>query len=335
MKGRVIWETVGSVVLKGNPLGDPRLREIPVYLPPSYASAPKRRYPVVYYLTGFTGTVRGKIETHPWKESLVERLDRLIDSHKAPECILVVPDCFTRYGGSQYRNSEGTGLYEDHVVSELVPYIDAKYRTRTGAFYRAVMGKSSGGYGALWLGMRYPDVFAHVVCHSGDMFFDVCYAGDFPKCVNALAAFGGSFKRFVKEFSLAREKMSFPHELINIAGMGSTYSPNRKSPIGFDIPFNEKTGEIVPAVWKRWLACDPVRLAPRFTRALKSLKTLYFDCGKKDEFNLHLGARKFSQVLKGLGVRHVYEEHGLGHFDMDERYDLSFKRLGRQLRKIG
>ncbi len=333
MKGRIIWETVGSVVLKGNPLGDPRLREVPVYLPPSYADSPARRYPVIYYLTGFTGTARQVVENHPWKESVVEKLDRLIDERKMPGCILVVPDCFTRYGGSQYRNSEGTGRYEDHVVSELVPYVDARYRTKPGAGTRAVMGKSSGGYGALWLGMRHPEIFGHVVSHSGDMFFEMCYGGDIPKCVNALKGFGGSFKRFVSEFSLAREKYAFPHELINMAGMGSCYSPNAKNPVGFDIPFDERTGELIPAVWKRWLACDPIRLAKRRVRQLNSLKTLYFDCGTKDEFYLHLGARKLSRILNSLGVRHVHEEHHLGHFNMNERYDRSLVRLGRKMRK--
>ncbi len=66
---------------------------------------------------------------------------------------------------------------------------------------------------------------------------------------------------------------------------------------------------------------------------VKKLKTLYFDCGTKDEFYLHLGARKFSRTLHKLGVRHVHEEHHLGHFNMNERYDLSLVRLGRAMRK--
>lgn len=335
MNGRIIRETVGSVVLKNNPLGDPRLREVPVYLPPSYADEPDKKYPVIYYLVGFMGTAQGVIHPHPWKESAVERLDRMIAKAQARECILVIPDCFTLYGGSQYRNSEGTGRYEDHIISELIPYIDSKYRTFKTPAGRAVMGKSSGGYGAMWLGMHYPEVFSHVLCHSGDMFFDMCYGMDFPKCVNALGEYGASMRRFVKEFSAAREKMSFPHALTNLAGMASSYSPNKKNPMGFDIPFDENTGELIWAIWQRWLACDPVHLASKKVSALKKLKTLYFDCGSKDEFYLHLGARKFSQTLKKLKVRHVYEEHGMGHFNMSERYDFAFARLKRAFPKNG
>lgn len=333
LSGKVIWDTVGSLVLKGNPLGDPRTRELAVYLPPSYPEELDRRYPVVFYLPGFAGTPRGTTPSHPWKESLVERLDRMIVSRRAAECVLVVPDCFTKYGGSQYRNSEATGRYEDHIISELIGYIDGKYRTLSGPGQRAIMGKSSGGYGALWLGMRHPDIFGHLVCHSGDMSFEACYGVDFPKCVNALGKFGGSFRKFLKEFSSARDKNSFPHELVNIAGMASSYSPNKKSPMGFDIPFDETTGEILPRVWKRWQACDPVHLAKKHAGNLKKLKTLYFDCGRKDEFYLHLGARRLSRELKRLGVSHVYEEHELGHFDMGVRYDQSFERLGKAFRK--
>ncbi|MFH1725657.1 MAG: alpha/beta hydrolase-fold protein [Elusimicrobiota bacterium] len=335
INGTLLNETLGSVVLKGNPLGDPRLREVPVYVPPSYFKDRVRRYPVVYFLTGFIGTPKGVVDTHPWKESLVERLDRLIAAGEARESILVIPDCFTRYGGSQYINSEGAGRYEDHIVSELVPYIDDKYRTPGAAEGRAVMGKSSGGYGALVLGMRHPDVFGHVVCHSGDMFFEMSYASDFPKCVNALAQYGGSFARFVREFGRTREKIRLPHSLVGMAGMSCCYSPNPKSPMGFDIPFDESTGETVPKVFKRWQAHDPVRLAARHAGGLKRLRTLFFDCGTRDEYYLHLGARKLSRELKRLGVRHVYEEHPFGHSDMNERYDEGFKRLSEGFRKAG
>lgn len=329
MEGRVVWETVGSVVLKGNPLGDPRLREFPVYLPPSYKTETEKRYPVVFFLPGFTGTPRGMFHTHPWKEDFFSRLDRLIAGGKVSELVLVVPDCFTRYGGSQYRNSAGTGRYEDHIVEELVPYIDAKYRTLAGQRTRALMGKSSGGYGALWIGMRHPDVFGHVICHSGDMFFDVTHAREIPKCVSALSAYGGSFAGFLKEFSGARDKVAFPHELAFVAACAAAYSPNPKSPTGFDLPFDEHTGESVPKVWKRWLECDPVRLASKHVKGLKKLKTLYFDCGSKDEYFLHLGARKLARELKRLGVRHVHEEHPGAHGGTEERYELALARLSR------
>ena len=159
MRGKVQIETVSSLVLKDNPLGDPRRRDIPVYLPPSYGQVRGRRYPVLYYLPGFTGTARGALNYGPWKENIAERFDRLIAARKAPEALLVVIDGFTAYGGSQYLNSTATGLYEDFAVREVVEFVDDKHATVPKADGRAVLGKSSGGFGALTLAMRHPDVF--------------------------------------------------------------------------------------------------------------------------------------------------------------------------------
>ncbi|MBI5597889.1 MAG: esterase [Elusimicrobia bacterium] len=327
LAGKLLMETVGSVVLKGNPLGDPRLREVPVYLPPSYFEGTERRYPAVYFLQGFTGLAKWTALSHPWRENPIERFDRLIGEGRAPEAVLVMPDGFTRYGGGQYINSEGTGRYEDHLVCELVGYIDSKYRTRAVPAGRALMGKSSGGYAALVLSMRHPDVFGHCVSHSGDSLFEVSCAADFPNCVNALAAYGGDFKKFLEAFAAARDKDRLDHSLLNMAGMASTYSPNPKSPLGFDLPFDPLTGQTVEEVFARWLEHDPVRLAAKHAKALKSLKTLYFDCGVKDEFHLHMGARALARELKRLKVPFVHEEHEGGHMNIPHRYDVGFARL--------
>ena len=332
MRGKVQIETVGSLALKGNPLGDPRLRELPVYLPPSYGTKPGRRYPVVFYLPGFTGGGRTVLGYNPWKENLVERLDRLIASGRARECVLVVPDCFTSFGGSQYLNSGATGRYEDHVVSELVDFVSDKFAVSRRPSGRAVMGKSSGGFGAVTLGMKHPGVFGHVACHSGDMLFEVCYGMDIPKFVAGLERHGGSAARFVRAFLASPRKDLFDHSAVNVVAMSACYSPNPRSPLGFDLPCDARTGEILPEVWKRWREKDPVVAARRHRAGLKALQTLYLDCGTRDEFFLQLGARALSRELGALGVRHIYEEHGLGHFDMAERYDRSLALLTRRLR---
>ncbi len=335
MNGKVQIETISSIVLKGNPLGDPRRREIPVYLPPSYGTARGRRYPVLYYLPGFTGTGRGALNYNPWKEGIAERFDRLIAQGKSPEAILVIADGFTAYGGSQYLNSTATGRYEDFVVYEIVGFIDDKHATVRHPEGRAVIGKSSGGFGALTLAMRHPEVFLHCVSHSGDMAFDACYVPDFYKTVAALGKHGGSPKKFLEAFRASREKEGFDHAAINSFAMAACYSPNESSPFGFDLPFDERTGELLPAVWKRWQALDPVNAAVKYAGTLRRLKTLWFDAGTKDEFFLQLGARRFSDQLKALKVRHTYEEHGRGHFDMAERLDKSLPLLASRAKRVG
>ncbi|MEK7388910.1 MAG: alpha/beta hydrolase-fold protein [Elusimicrobiota bacterium] len=335
MKGRQQIETVSSIVLKDNPLGDLRRREIPVYLPPSYGSARGRRYPVFYYLPGFSGTGRGAVNYNPWKENILERFDRLIVEGRAREAIIVVVDAFTAYGGSQYLNSSATGRYADFVVYELVGFMDDKLSTVRHPEGRAILGKSSGGFGALTLAMRHPEVFGHCVSHSGDMGFEAAYGQDMLKFVTALERYGGSCKRLIQDFLKSRTKEAFDHGVINILAMAACYSPNPGSPIGFDLPCDPRTAELIMPVWKRWLDLDPVHAAAKHAGALRRLKTLWFDAGLRDEYFLHLGARRLSKALSALKVRHTHEEHGWGHHDMSERLDKSLPLLSSRCRRVG
>lgn len=311
-----------SKVLRGNPLGDPSLRRVPVYLPPSY---PRKRYPVYYLLSGFTGFGEMLIQRGAWSESLPERLDRLIATRKMAEGIVVMPDCFTRYGGSQYLNSTATGRYEDHVVRELVPYVDEHYRS-TGR--RAILGKSSGGYGALVLGMRHPDVFHALACHSGDMYFEYCYLPDFPRAIDELRKYG-SARNFLKAWEKMPKRLAGNlHAAVNTIAMASCYSPRGTA---FELPFDLATGELRPEIWRRWKAWDPIELVKRHARNLKKLSCLFIDCGTRDQFALHHGARMFAEKARERGIRLVQEEFEDDHSSISYRYDRSFGLLSRFL----
>ena len=330
-KGTVVFETFSSRLLKNNPLKDPAERLTPVYLPPGYGAEPQRRYPALYLLSGFTGSGPMLLNRQAWEETLPEKLDRLIGAGKAAEMIVVMPDCFTRYGGSKYVNSSATGRYEDYVVREIVPWADRLWRTIPKAEARAVMGKSSGGYGAFRLGVRHPDVFGHLACHSGDMYFEYCYKTDFPRYCADIARFGGGAK-FLKAFGKMtpnERKKNFP--AVNILAMAACYSPNLRAPMGFDLPFDERTGLLKPGVWKRWEANDPVFMARALARNLKRLKSIYLDCGTRDEFHLQFGARILSASLRRLGVAHVHEEFDDGHMSIAYRYDRSLAFLSKKL----
>lgn len=328
--GRVEVINFESDVLRGNAAGDPHVRTIPVYLPKSYDTAPQRRYPVVYVLSGFTGRGRMLLNDAPWSEPLDRRMDRLVDAG-TPEMILVMPDCFTRYGGSQYLDSSANGRYEEHLVRELVPAIDASFRTLPGRDHRGIAGKSSGGYGALVQGMRHPDVFGAVACHSGDLVFEYCYLGDVPKFASAIQAAGG-LKPWLAEFERKVQKKHEDVTVLNILGMAASYSPDPASPdLGIVLPCDPVTGEFRSEVWERWLAWDPVRMLDTHEDALRSLRLLYLDCGTKDEFHLHLGARLFTRRLNECGIAHEYLEYDDGHMNVSYRYDESLPRLARAL----
>ena len=326
MAGRIVIESFNSKVLDANPLGDPSRREIPVYLPPGYDSQPRRRYPAAYLLAGFNSRGTVFLNDTPGDENIAQRLDRLIASGAIAPMIVVMPDCLTRLGGSQYINSPATGRYEDHLVDELVPYIDRTYRTLASRATRAVVGKSSGGYGALMLAMRHPDLFGLAASHSGDLYFELCYKPAFVTFAREIGRFGGA-ERFLRELDTIRPRDAAYKHIANTLAMAACYSASAHSPLGFDLPFNPDTAELDEAVWARWQDWDPVHLVGRYRDALASLRLLYLDAGSKDEFNLQFGARIFCDRLRAHGIRFVHEEFNDSHLNIPYRYDASFKAI--------
>ena len=326
-QGTVVIETITSEVLRGNPLGDPFVRRVPIYLPRDYATS-NARYPVAFVLAGFTGRGITFLNDAPWGETIAERMDRLIAQGKARPMILVMPDCFTRLGGSQYLNSPAIGRYEDHVVQELVAFVDSRYSTLADRDHRAVVGKSSGGYGAVMLAMRHPETFGIMASHSGDMYFEYCYKPDIIAAVRGLKKFGG-LDKFWKEFPTIHPKDRDFSALLEIVAMSACYSPNPHAPHGFDLPFDIETGALRAQVWARWLEHDPAELVDKYLDALRSLRLIYLDAGLRDEFNLQYCAGIFAKRLKERGINFVHEEFDDGHFDIQYRYDNSLQTISR------
>lgn len=330
MSTTLVIETFTSRVLDGNPLGDPVTRKLPIILPPDYETS-GRRYPVVVGLTGFTGSGPMMLNVSAWQPNLQERIDALMAGGLLPPAIFVLPDCFTRYGGSQYLNSIAIGRYENYVIDEIIPFVDARYRTLAAPEGRGVFGKSSGGYGAIVLGMKHPEVFGAVACHSGDMYFEMCYKSDFPKFLNTIQKAGG-LEAWWNNFERKVKKERQDVEAINILAMAAAYSPNPDAqPLPIDFPFDLHTGELRLDVWQRWLEFDPVYMAEAYAGNLKRLRLLFIDCGWHDEFNLHFGARILVQRLKALRVPHEHEEFDDSHMNIQYRYDVSLPKIVRAL----
>src|SRR6478609_4736282 len=141
LAGRVETPWVRSQVLQGNLPGDATERILPVYLPPGYDDNPTKRYPVIYVLAGHGGSGPLMLAPVAWGESFPERIDRLIRTGAMGPVIAVLPDCWTIFGGAQYINSSALGQYEDYLIDELVPYVDANYRTLADREHRGVTGK--------------------------------------------------------------------------------------------------------------------------------------------------------------------------------------------------
>ena len=189
-RGRVEITEFDSHVLRANPLGDPTRRDVAVYLPAAYDAEPRRRFPLIVFLSGYTSSGLALVGWKNFTENLPERLDRLIADGRLGPCLALFPDCFTAYGGNQFVNSSAIGNYADYLHVELVPYVDRQYRTLASREHRALVGKSSGGYGALVNGMLHPEVWGAIACHSGDLYFDYCYRADFPVLLAVLERHG-------------------------------------------------------------------------------------------------------------------------------------------------
>ncbi len=324
-RGRVVIHPVKSEVLAGNPLGDPTERDLLVYEPPGYAGEP---LPVLFALAGFIGHGPMLFNVDPLGESLRERLDRLIDSGACPRVLVAAPDCFTRLGGNQYIDSTATGAYETHLVRELVPMLTKTY----GSKRFGVFGKSSGGFGAIVLGMRHPDVFEAVADHSGDSNFELCYIPDICESLDQFRAMGGP-RAWLEAFWADPNRRRARHlKPLNMLAMAAHYSPNPAAPeLGLDFPFDLATGKLLPDVWARWQAWDPVRMVRGHADALRKLQLVFVDCGFKDEFSLHWGARALVAELRAVGVSPVHEEFDDGHMNVSYRFDRSIPLLARAL----
>jgi S-formylglutathione hydrolase FrmB len=338
-KGKIVIEGFDSSILKNNPLKDPSYRNFPVYLPPSYGETGKR-FPVVYLFMGFTGYGMMNLNLGFLNENIEQRLNRLMGSGKIKEMIVVMPDCITKYGGSQFINSSATGRYEDYILKEIIPYIDSSYKTINSPASRAVMGKSSGGYGAVTLAMRNPGTFGLMCSTAGDMYFEYCYLSD-VKFIRDLRKYGKGDRAVVnfikKELNLKQPKPKSFHSILNIIGMSSCYSPDpggiKTRGYNFDLPVDIETGEIRQDVLKRWHKHDPVRLVEKYKSNLKKLELIFLDAGCRDEFYLDIGARIFCDRLKKNKIKFIHEEFNDGHFNLQYRYDRSLKMISDHVKQ--
>jgi enterochelin esterase-like enzyme len=347
-----------SRILEGNPLGDPHVRRLAVWLPPQYDGSGRRRFPVLYDLVGFTGSGLSHIGWKPFGDNVPERAARLIREQKMGPAIIVFPDCFTALGGNQYVNSPAIGNYADYLTREIIPFVDREFRTLARREHRGCFGKSSGGYGAIIHGMKYARYWGAIANHSGDACFDFVYWADWPNTLNELARHrvpkrkagpydarrastgkgldkgldDGRVRRFL-EHVWKKEKLSRAegHCIMNLC-MAATYDADPRAPNGFRVPFNLESGEPLAERWRRWRRHDPINLVARYRDNLRSLRGIYIDCGWRDQYHIHYGTRILSERLTQAGIRHTYEEFDDDHSDVDYRMDVSLPFLYRALK---
>ncbi len=331
--GRLHEHAFDSEALTGNPLGDPHRRPLYVYTPPGYDADADRRYPSVYVIQGMTGQVDMWRNRKAFSPSVLEAVDTWFAGDRPPAIVAFV-DAWTTFGGSQFLDSPGTGRYHTYLCDEIVPFVDATYRTLPDAAHRGIAGKSSGGYGAMVTPMLRPDLFGGLVTHAGDALFEVCYQPEFPQAARALRdEYGGSFDAFWADFRSrpGRARRSDP-ALVNEYAMAACYSTDADGTVR--LPFDPETARLIPEVWDRWLAWDPVRMVPERAKAVRGLRAVWIDAGTRDEYFLDLGAEAYRRELEAAGVaadRIRFELFDGAHGGIDWRYPEAIGWLAERL----
>jgi S-formylglutathione hydrolase len=254
--------------LAGNLAGDSPDRQVSIYLPPSYAKQPHRRYPVLYLLHGFTDSDAKWFGLEGKHFVNVPTAVDAAFTRGVAEMIVVMPNAFTRYQGSMYSNSAVTGDWETFIARELVRYVDAHYRTLARPESRGLAGHSMGGYGTLRLAMKMPGVFSVIYAMS-----PCCLAPNsqpdpqmFARAATVRTAEDIAAADFLTKAMLAS---------------AAAWSPNPKNPpLYFDLPVVD--GKTIPETLAEWAANAPISMFHQYIPALKSYRAMAIDAGDKD-----------------------------------------------------
>jgi S-formylglutathione hydrolase len=311
-EGQLVREKVHGVALEKTVTGETADRSVSVYLPPSYATSPDRRYPVIYLLHGIMDTDGTWI--FPWTKSgdpwqtIQGVMNRGISEGRFGEMIVVMPDEKTKWGGSFYSNSSVTGNWEDFTVDDLVKFVDGKYRTLTQAKSRGIAGHSMGGYGAIKLGMKHPETFSVVYGINPAL---LGWGRD-------LSLDNPAFK-FLLTKPVTTQEQALQGGLYAFAAVtvGQAFSPNPDKPGLFtDLPFTLVDGKVQPAepAFSKWQENMPLYLVEKYEGNLRKLRGFRFDSGCEDEFtHIPPTAKAFSTALTARGIDHVFEEYNGDH----------------------
>jgi len=333
---RIQWHKFSSSLLKSAPLLKTPVRELAVYLPPDYSD--QKKYPVFYILSAWGNRpTKYLADDSVFGESLPTQFDRMIESKSLEPVILVFPDGSTPLGCSQYIDSSSSGMHLTHLCDEIVPFIDQTYSTLAFNSSRAALGHSSGGFGALHLGFRRPDVFSYVCSAAGDSFFELNLLPALLPTLQELDK-AGSLDKFLEEFlnhpnpgSMGSSKIM----AMMLLSLAPCYAPRPgKPPLYGELFFDPTTGKINPQVWQEYLNWDPLTATELFSENIKSLKLILLDAGKSDEFGAQYGHRQLFSELKKLGAQVEITEFSGRHSGHNHRFVERVQRIQFEMQKI-
>jgi S-formylglutathione hydrolase FrmB len=288
------------------------------YLPEGYNPQDSIRYPVIYFLHGI-------LSNHNSYNFLIGILDNLIGDSTISPVIVVKPDANVSNlpwaVSSVYTNSELYGDYEDYIVYDLIEYIDTTYKTIPSKNKRTIMGHSTGGYGAMMLALKHPDIYSAVASHSGHLDFHNWYRW----IPTILSQNGGTPVSFYNPNNGLWTRFFYT--------MAGAFSPNlNNTPYPLDFVL-DSLGNYIDSTFNKWLLHDPSRLAHNITPS--SNLDIYFDCGIQDEYLFHYFNTAFADSLDSLGITHVYQPYVGDHYNqLDQRFPIALCFLDSVMNKL-
>jgi enterochelin esterase-like enzyme len=327
-KGTLERITVHGRALDGNLEGDSADRPVVVYLPPGYAKDTTRRYPVLYFLHGYTATAEAYVKSLAVPDSI----DRAIAAG-AREIIVVIPDAFTKYSGSMFSNSPTIGDWETFIARDLTEFIDRRYRTIPSRDGRGLAGHSMGGYGTMRIGMKQPAAFSALYAMSSCCLMNdpaARGAGPGPRGNNTAArgdnaaARGAGAGRGDGRGAGAARGGGMANAL---SAQAAAWAPNTKTPPFFDLP--TKDGEVQQLIAAKWIANSPLVMVDQYVPALKSMRAIAIDIGNQDPF---VGTNtQLAEALSRLSVTHTFETYEGDHGNrIRERFESQVLRFFSQ-----
>lgn len=302
--GTTVQLQVYSKAIEGSSAGDSPTREVSVYLPPSYDSAHRRRYPVLYLLHGGGGThltyFREGAGTH-----IPTIADRTLHAGTSREMIIVSPNGNSVYGGSNYSSGAATGDFETFVAHELVEFIDRNFRTIARREARGLSGHSMGGYGTLRIGMKHPEVYSAIYVMSSCCISPTSNLTTDP---TQIAQFENWYNTAIATPTSASEiPAGVPRSNVQAA---AAWAPNpQRPPLYFDIPFRD--GQQVREVVDRMTSNRPLAMVDQYIDQLRKLD-IAFDVGDQDT-NIAANLTELDRVLTAYQVPHAFEIYQGNH----------------------
>lgn len=288
------WIKVHSPAIAGNLEGESADRDVLVLLPPGYAKNPRKRYPVLYALHGYS------IGAEQWTREI--HVPQTVEggfAKGAREMIVVFPDSKTVHNGSMYSSSATTGDFESFVARDLVRYIDAHYRTLPVRESRGLAGHSMGGYGTSRIGMKHADVFGAIYMMS-----PCCLSPRDPSQFNV--ASGAALEKLKSIEEATKLGWGERAQLASAAA----WSPNPQNPPLFlDLPV--KDGAVQPQILAKWAANAPLAFIDQYVGNLRRYRAIAIDVGDRD--GLKDDARKLHEALDRYGIANSFEIYSGDH----------------------